>query len=143
MFDQEIRASFAAQGRAMAEQINKLAADSYVLACQNWALQPMAPKPSAPFSLAASVAFDPAFSLTLVPTQSPVSDIKPESFLPKYGTDVNAVGGPVGGPIPGSSDKFYAASGANPQAGDDYKTNGAVYVYKRPTPFGGFWVKVL
>jgi hypothetical protein len=38
--------------------------------------------------------------------------------------------------------KFYAASGANPQEGDTHNGGDATYIYKRPTPFGGFWVRL-
>jgi hypothetical protein len=140
MFDEEIKATFAAQGRAMAAQINTLAAQNYIQACQNWALLAQGPPPVAPFSVSAKVSFVPSFALHLLPTTDPVSDIKPESFLPKFATDTDAIGGPVGGPIPGAPGKFYAAAGTLPQPGDDYRTGGAVYVYKRPTPFGGYWV---
>jgi hypothetical protein len=142
MFDAEIKATFAAQGRAMAAQINALAAQNYIQACQNWALQAVGLPPLAPFAVSAQVSFAPEFALKLTPTQEPVSDIKPESFLPKNATDTDAVGGPVGGPIPGAPGKFYAVATTNPQPGDDYKTNGALYVYKRPTPFGGYWVQL-
>ena len=142
MYDEEVKATFAAQARAMAAQINSLAAQNYIQACQNWAIRASEPPPLAPFAVRAEVSFVPEFALKLVATTEPVSDIKPESFLPKFATDSDAVGGPVGGPIPGAPGKFYASSGTNPQPGDDYRAGGAVYVYKRPTPFGGFWVKL-
>jgi len=88
------------------------------------------------------VEFEPVFVLRIVGTETPVSDIKPESFFPKFATDTDAVGGPIGGPIPGALGTFYAAAGTNPQAGDDFRTGGFTYVYKRPTPFGGFWAKL-
>lgn len=142
MFEAEVRATFAAQARAMADQFNQIKVDGYLGACRNWAIRANGPPPVVPFNVRAEVEFEPAFVLRIVPTETPVSDIKPESFLPKYATDTDAVGGPVGGPIPGAVGKFYAASGANPQAGDDYKAGDATYVYKRPTPFGGFWVRL-
>ncbi|CAB4166758.1 hypothetical protein UFOVP836_55 [uncultured Caudovirales phage] len=142
MFDEEIKATFAAQARAMAAQINTLAAQNYIQACQNWALQGAGLPPLAAFSVAAQVSFVPEFSLKLSPTQEPVSEIKPESFLPKFATDTDAVGGPVGGPIPGAPGKFYAVATSSPQPGDDYRAAGSVYIYKKPTPFAGFWVKL-
>jgi hypothetical protein len=142
MFDAEIKATFAAQARLMAAQINTLASQNYIQACQNWALLALGPPPVAPLAVASEVAFEPEFSLKLNATPDPVSDIKPESFLPKYTTDTDAVGGPVGGPIPGAPGKFYAVATTNPQPGDDYRTGGSVYVYKKPTPFGGYWVSL-
>lgn len=142
MFDNEVRATFAAQARAMADQINSLAAAIYIQACQNWAIRALTPPPIAEMSVVASVEFEPQFVARYTPTQTPVSPIKPESFLPTYPTDANAIGGPIGGPIPASENRFYAASGFNPQPGDDFKVNGATYVFKKPTPFGGFWVRL-
>lgn len=143
MFEEEVKATFAAHCRAMAAQINRLKVQNYIQACQNWALLPdAAPPPLVPYNVEAVIEFDPGFALTIKPTNTPVSDIKPESFLPKFATDADAIGGPVGGPIPGAPGKFYAASGTNPQPGDDYRAAGSVFVYKRPTPFGGFWVKL-
>jgi len=142
MFEAEVRATFAAQARAMADQFNQIKLDDYLGACRNWAIRANGPPPVVPLGFVAEVEFEPVFVLRIVGTETPVSDIKPESFLPKFATDTDAVGGPVGGPIPGALGKFYAAAGTNPQAGEDYRTGGFTYVYKRPTPFGGFWAKL-
>lgn len=143
MFDEEIKASFSAQGRQIAAQINTLAADTYIQACRNWALNgAKEPPPIVPFAVLPLIEFEPVFSLRLIQGEEAVSAIAPESFLPKFQTDTDAIGGPVGGPIPGAPGKFYATATANPQPGDDYRALGSVYIYKRPTPFGGFWVKL-
>lgn len=138
--ENDMRASFAAQGREMADQWNRLAAADYLRSCQDWAIRGIGPAPVAPFATEAVIEFEPGFFLRLRPTDRLVSDVKPESFLPVYGTDTDAIGGPIGGPIPGAPGKFYAISSANPQAGDTYLAPGdRKFVYKRPTPFGGFW----
>lgn len=143
MFDAEIRATFAAQGRRMAEQLNTVAREQYLGACRNWAAnggKSEKPKPAA--AVVSEVQFEPIFTLQMLPTSHPVTTIEPEAFLPKYPTDTDAVGGPVGGPIPGAPGRFYATSGANPNAGDVHVAGDDRYVYQRPTPFGGFWVKL-
>lgn len=75
----------------------------------------------------------------------PVSSLTLADIMPKYGTDINAVGGPVGGPIPNRPGDFYAASDAKPQPGDTHATpDGGLYVYKAQG-FAGlerFWRKL-
>ncbi len=75
-------------------------------------------------------------------TDTPISSIRPEAFLPTYKTDLNPVGSGIGGPIEGQVDKFYVTAASNPQPGEIVKQAGSTYVYQRPTPFGGFWVKL-
>lgn len=139
MFDEEIRASFAAQAKSFAEQANRVALAKYLRACENWSVQVVrGAAPVVPTAITANVRYEPTFGIEFVDTGIALSAIKPESFLPTYGTDLDAVGGPVGGPIPGSPGKWYAVATAAPNAGDIYEG----YRYVRPTPFGGYWERL-
>ena len=136
---EQAKASFAAMTRIVADQQNALALDNYIIACRNAAenaIQTGAP-PVALVVPRVVVAVNEYPAMKLVETDLPVSTLKPHSFMPQKPLEVGAVGGPIGGPIPGSPGMFYALSSATP--GEQYRTNGATYVYRRPTPFGGYW----
>lgn len=148
MFDEQIRQSFAAQGAAMADQFNKRAEEDYVQACRNWAENQNSGKakkgdkaPVAPIKVKAVVAFEPKFSLEFAETAEPVSTVAPDAFLAKFGTDIGAIGGPVGGLIPGTTDQYYLSSAAaSPRVNDRWTSPaGDVYIWHQPTPFGGYW----
>ena len=69
-----------------------------------------------------------------------VSDLNPESLLPKFATDINAIGGRIGGPIPNTRGMFYAASDAKCSPGDTEIINGVTYEFRAPFfGLGGFW----
>lgn len=142
MFDDLIRASFAAQGKAMAEHANEAAAGDYVLACQNWAANRGAgAKPEASLAIEAVIAFEPEFSLTFRDTGVPVSSVKPESFLPVYATDKDALGGRVGGPILGQPGKFYLQSGSRAMHGETETVGANQFEFRAPFfGLGGYWV---
>lgn len=149
MFEEEVRQSFAAQGAAMAAQINKRAAEDYDQACKNWAanvaVSTAKKKPAAPVAAKAVrevVVFEPAFSLTFETTTDPVSTVAPESYLAKHGTDIGAIGGPVGGLIQGTTDQYYLASTetSTPAVNTRFVSDaGDTYCWHQPTPFQGFW----
>ena len=66
----------------------------------------------------------------------------PKSFIATYGTDKDAIGGPVGGPIPGQSGRFYAASDAAPYLGQVHRAKGKTYVFTAITPFNRAWEEI-
>jgi hypothetical protein len=68
-----------------------------------------------------------------------VSTLDPKTLLPTHGTDENAIGGPVGGPIPGQPGRFYAASDATPYLGQVFRSKGKTYVFSAITPFNRAW----
>lgn len=98
------------------------------------------PKPSN--AVMPVVDFEGFFSLNLVDAGYPVSTIKPESFLPTFPTDEGAIGGPVGGPIPGQTGKWYRASSSTdtkPYSAPD----GRKFEFRAPFfGIGGYWVQV-
>lgn len=143
MFSDEVRASFIAQGQQIAAHINQTAAEQYLGACRNWAAnhgQGAAPKPA----LAVEAVFDFSgnWSMRLQPTAYAVSDVEPSSFLPKAPTDVNAIGFPVGGPIPNQPGRFYDFSTAGSSVGQKATVNGTKYEFQGITPFNRAWVEV-
>lgn len=145
MYEDFISEKLAEAAKRWSAQKNSEAESEYLTAARAWAInhgrQPDGhPPPVAP-KVVEFVVVD--FGIVASETDATVSAIKAESFLPTYGTDVNAVtvNGEIGGPIPGQTDKFYQTSGSNPKPGTVLKVDGALYVYQRPTPFGGFWLK--
>jgi hypothetical protein len=143
MFDEFIARMIAEMAVKWSSDINARLEANYLESARQWATSKTYGSTAAPPAVPMAIQFQVRDGgVVPVTTATPVSAIQPESFLPTYGTDVNAVGGPVGGPIPGQQDKFYATSNANPQPGEIARVNGSTYVYQRPTPFGGFWLKV-
>lgn len=147
MFDEEIRQSFAAQGAAMADQFNMRAEEEYVQACKNWAANKnrgadAGPPPVPAKMVKAVVKFEPKFSLSFETMKDSVSTVAPDAFLAKHGTDIGAIGGPVGGLVPGTTDQYYLSSSepSTPQINTRFVSPaGDIYVWHQPTPFGGFW----
>ncbi len=135
------------QNHRMAAQINSINADDFIQAAKNWATQMSTqgkatmPKPVAPHAVQAVMVFEPGWSCTFPETEMLVSTADPSSFLPAFPTDTNAIGGPVGGPIPDQTGKFYMASN------DDrklwyYSKGGRNFARVQVTPFQMFWVEI-
>jgi len=141
MFEEQIKASFAAWCVEHVRVVNKGLADNYIGACQNWAIRETGPAPVAPMAFDAIIDLEGQMSFQMVQTDKPVSSVKPQDFIPRYGTDTNAVGGPVGGPIPNLPGKFYLASGVpSPNVGDVYPAVNPTHKYTRPPmSFIGYW----
>lgn len=144
MFEDYIKEKLAAAAAAWSAQKNSEAEAEYLNAARHWALNQgrggeQAPPPVPPKVVEFVV---DGFSIVASEKNVPVSNVKPESFLPTYATDLNAVNDAIGGPIPGQPGKFYQTSGSNPIPGTVVSAGGANYVYQRPTPFGGFWLKL-
>ena len=145
MFEQFIKEKLTEAAAAWSLQKNSEAESEYLTAARNWALNygrlPASAPPPVPPKVVEFVVEDGGIVAT--EKEVPVSNVKPESFLPTYATDLNAVSGEIGGPIPGQPDKFYATSGSNPNPGTVLAVGGANYVYQRPPrSFGGFWLKL-
>ena len=143
MFLNEIKQSFMAQGAAIAAKINLQAEHDYLQACRNWAANGAKdgePKPDV--AVEAEFDFEGNWQMRIVPTDRFVSTIDPKSFATTYGTDKDAIGGPVGGPIPGQPGRFYAASNATPWLGQVYRAKGKAYVYAAITPFNRAWEEI-
>lgn len=147
MFTDQIIASAKAQVASFVNQLNTELRNNYLQAAMNWAdtktQGEAGPPPVAPLGVDVIISVDgDTVNFKLIEAAKPVSNIKPESFLPTQGTDTNAVGGPVGGPIANEPGRFYINSGANVYAGQVYSQGGSVYVVQQPTPFQKFWFKV-
>jgi hypothetical protein len=140
MFLEQVKASFVANGMQIANHINQENEGEYLRQIQNWVqggARDGEPKPN--FAVEAQFSFEGNFELKIVPTDRPVSLVNPKDFLPKYGTDDNAVGGEVGGSIPGQPRRFYAAANANPWIGKLAQVGGRRFVFTATTPFNRFW----
>jgi len=96
--------------------------------------QPVPPPPAPPFKLFYILAPEPDNTLMVYVSTELVSDKTVADFMPKYNTDVDAVGGPVGGPIPQQPGHFY-------QSSDDRTSVGTVYSQLAGL-HGGKYVKV-
>jgi len=143
MFSDEVKASFIAQGRGMAAHINQTAAEQYLVACRNWAANHgKGPEPKPALAVEAIFDFTANWSMRLKPTHYAVSDLLPSTLLPKAPTDVNAIGYPVGGPIPGQPGRWYDWSTAGSSVGQKATVNGKQYEYQGITPFNRAWVEV-
>lgn len=147
MFTDQVIAAAKAQVAAFVNQLNTTLRNDYLQAAMNWAdtktQGESGPPPVAPLGIDVIISVDgDVVNFKLIEAAKPVSNIKPESFLPTHATDTAAVGGPVGGPITGEPGRFYINSGANVYAGQVYTQNGNVYVVQQPTPFQKFWLKV-
>lgn len=143
MFDDIVRATFASSAEALASHLNAEFVKSYIQACKNWAENygrgGSEPEPVAPLALKAEVSFEGYFSLKMIESSVPVSTLKPRDFLPAVYNQDGAVGGKIGRKIVGTVNKFYEAVGSYAVPGEVLVVNGASYIYKRPTPFGGWW----
>ena len=143
MFFEQVKQSFIAQGHAIAAEINQDAVEQFLGACRNWAAnggEDGEPKPD--MAVEAQFVFEPEWSMRLVPTDRPVSSIEPKSFLQTFGTDKDAIGGPVGGPIPGQPGRYYAASDSTPYLGQVYRTKGKTFAFTAITPFNRGWEEI-
>ena len=143
MFFEEVKASFMAQGVAIADKMNQDAAARFLGACRNWAAnggRDGEPKPDV--AVEAQFSFEPQWSFMLVPTDRPVSTIDPKTFLLTHGTDQDAIGGPVGGPIPDQPGRYYAASNATPYLGQVYRSKGKAYVFSAISPYNRAWEEI-
>lgn len=143
MFFEQIKASFIAQNNQFAAQVNQESERRFIQSAQDWARnggKDGEPKPDN--VVEAQFNFDEGLSAKLVATDRPVSTIDPKTFLPTYGTDTDAVGGEVGGPIPGKSKRFYVKSNATPWIGKLARVGGRTFVCNADTPFTRFWEEV-
>lgn len=143
MFLNEVKQSFMAQGAAIAAKINLQAEHDYLQACRNWAANGGKDgEPKAAAAVEAQFAFNPTWEMRIVQTDRLVSNVPAESFRSTYETDKDAIGGPVGGPIPGQPGRFYAASNATPWLGQVYRVKGKTYVFSAITPFNRAWEEI-
>jgi hypothetical protein len=135
------------QNHRIAAQINSLSLGNFLQAARNWATQvgtqgkATMPKPVAPSAVEAAMEFEPNWSCSFPETGVPVSTVDPSSLLPTFPTDTNAIGGPIGGPIPDQPGKFYMAST------DDrklwyYSKGGRNFARVQVTPFQMYWYEL-
>lgn len=142
MFENEVKISFQANAKSMEDKANGDILAQYIRDCQGWAGGNGLAKPVAPNAIKIKVEFEPKFSLEVIDLGKPISNIKPESFLPTFVTDQQAIGGRIGGPILNQPGRFYLASNAKAMHGDEETINGVKYVFAAPFfGLGGSWVK--
>ena len=125
------------EAQALENQTNRLREAIYLQRCSNWAQNHgNGPAPVAPMKkIITAVQAD--YSLLEQDSTEPVSTFNPTSLLPVYGTDINAVGGDVGGPIPGQTNRFYIKStGTSVAPGDITVVGGKAYRHVQ-AGFGG------
>ena len=98
-----IRQTWMEQQFRTAAQLNSENASEFLNAVRNWSLQistqgkATMPKPIAPKAVEAVIVWEPVWSASFPETAALVSNVNPDSYLPTYGTDVDGIGGPVGG----------------------------------------------
>ena len=148
MFEQQIYESLLVLAKTLQDQINTEAAKAFIGKAQDWAtnaaINPSTagPPPIAPLGVTYTAVRETG-DLKAGTTGAPVSALDPRSLLPVYGTDKDAVGGPIGGPIPGSPGKFYVNSSSHPTEGEELTVSGSKYRFQRGF-FGlsQYWVKL-
>lgn len=143
MFFEEVKQSFITQGHAIAAKINQDAVERFLGACRNWAANGAKdgePKPD--LTVEADFDFEGNWTMRIVPTDRFVSTIDPKSFVATYATDKDAIGGPVGGPIPNQPGRYYAASDATPYLGQVHRAKGKTYVFSAITPLNRAWEEI-
>jgi len=142
-FLEQVKADFIANGVRMAQQMNQTAEQRFLDAARDWARNggnTGEPRPDE--AVQAVFSFDDFFSMKIAGTGRPVSTIDPKSFLPVYGTDEYAVGGPVGGPIPNKPGKFYALSTSTPWLGQQAKIGERRFVYTGTSFVDKYWEEI-
>lgn len=145
MYQEEAYAALVIAAKTSTEQRNRLVADLFERDAENWARNVQqtgvrTPAPVAPNAIQIRAVRD-TLSYEIDELPAKVSDKNPESLLPKFATDAGAIGGRVGGPIPGTKGVYYEASGASSTPGDTETVNGVTYVFRAPMfGVGGFWV---
>jgi hypothetical protein len=142
MFLDQVRSNFIAQGQQMAAQLNNESEREYLQALANWARNPVGKEPQSPMAVEAVFDFEDGFGMKIKATERPVSKVEAKSFLPKYQTDTDAVGGKVGGPIPGKPGRFYLSASADAFVGELAQVDGRKFIYSGTSPFDKFWVEV-
>lgn len=143
MFFEEVKQTFIAQGMAIAAKLNQDAVERFLGACRNWAAnggKDGEPKPD--LAMEAEFSFEGNWEMRIVATDRFVSTIDPKSFLQTFGTDRDAIGGPVGGPIPNQPGRYYAASDATPYLGQVHRNKDKTYVFTAITPFNRAWEEI-
>lgn len=141
MFEEENYAALVASAKVLENTRNRLLADVFIQAAKNWALRADGPPPVAPRKQIIT-ADRATMDLIVTTTDEPVSSLDPQSLVSTYGTDAGAVGGRVGGPIPGLPGRFYLASSAGASHGDIEGVNGRTFRFVTPMfGLGGYWVE--
>jgi hypothetical protein len=143
MFFEEVKQTFIAQGMAIAAKLNQDAVERFLGACRNWAAnggRDGEPKPD--LAMEAEFSFEGNWTMRIVAADRFVSTIDPKSFLQTFGTDRDAIGGPVGGPIPNQPGRYYAASDATPYLGQVHRNKDKTYVFTAITPFNRAWEEI-
>ena len=140
MFIEQVRQSLIEQAHRWAQQINHANEQEYLAAIQNWARnngQGGEPKPA--FSVVPKIDFNDDVVVRIVTTDRPVSAANAKDFLPVYGTDKDAVGGEVGGPIPDQPGRYYATSNANPYLGKEVEVGTRKFKFVANGLMSRFW----
>jgi hypothetical protein len=150
LFAQAKQSWLAANDRYAAE-INARSLDEFNRQSRSYADNPglKMPKPVAPSMVKAVQTYEPWPKCEFVPTGIPVSMIDPDSLKPVIQSDVDAVGGPVGGPVRNETGgivigKFMKSSTDTYWPGQiftDPKT-GNKYVKVAISPFDQYWLRI-
>lgn len=119
MFEEINRETAEQQAAVFEERINDAARDKYERGLKAWVENkpvleamrlPVPPMPIPPNRVIVYLAEPPDNELFIAFTPEVVSDKTAQDFMPQYATDADAVGGPVGGPIPQQPGHFYQLS---------------------------------
>lgn len=143
-FLEQVKADFIANGVRMAQQMNQTAEQRFLDAAREWARNGgNSGEPRPDEAVQAVFSFDDFFSMKISGTGRPVSTIDPKSFLSAHKTDENAVGGPVGGPIPNKPGKYYAHSTASPWLGQEVKIGQRLFRFASTNFMDKYWEEIV
>lgn len=142
----DVNESFIAQyyvgQQATADAINAYHAHEHDVACENAAINAIKTG-NPPISVVAKPKVRPKPDSFPVggfdDLTVPCSTKTPADFMPQPVS--GEVGQGIGALIPRTTNKYYDRTNQHHESGEIRDVNGARYVYSRPTPFGGFWVK--
>ena len=146
MFEELIKQQADRVAAEMEAAVNAAAVVNYFARCEDWVRNegtrrafrlPPDPIPLPPFKVRVERADDAPNGIKVTVTSDLLTTKTVADFMPKYGTDTDAVGGPVGGP---KLDAAGRETGRFHQHSDDRTTIGTVYV-QITGPRAGSYVK--
>lgn len=151
MFEEFNRANAEIQAKFFGDLANEEAAGRFEKDLRGWlhdtqikqaaglATNPM---PVAPLKIEYYLDPAPSTNVRVRTLPVPVSNLTLADIMPRYGTDANAVGNGIGGPIPGEPNKFYMASDDKRAVGLPVVVGGSTYIKVQENPFKSYYLKV-
>ena len=159
MFEELIREQMIRVAAEMEHRANTALLAAYERSCEDWVRNegilralylPLPPVPLPPHKLRVELNNAPDNGIKVGVTSELLTSKTVADWMPRFGTDLNAVGGPLGGPM---LDVTGRETGRFHQASDDRASIGTLhvqtsgpragqYVKAGTNPFNVFWVKL-